>query len=136
MDVFAADDNLDEGERAAVLEILRRQVATIEITRRVLHERIDLLRAEHVRRLTSLRQAGLLVPHQSGEPVINRVFTGAGSFSDEPLRGLPDLATLGIDELRALIKRLKSREDDVSLERRVLHARIDRLSGAAPTGSR
>jgi hypothetical protein len=136
MDLFAADDNLDEGERAALLKCLRRWLATVEITRRFLHERIDLLRAERVRRLTSLRQAGVLVLDQRGQRTIRPLFTGPASFSVEPLGGLPNLAALGIGELHALIKRLESAEDDISLQRRVLHARIDRLGGAPPADRR
>jgi hypothetical protein len=132
MELFAADDNLDEDERAALLERLRRELATIEIRRRFLHERIDLLRAERVRRLTSLRLAGLLKPDRRRLPTVRPLFTGAGSFSAELLGGLPDLFALGLHELQAEIKRLKSLEDDVSLQRRVLHARIDRLGGAPP----
>jgi hypothetical protein len=128
MDLFAADDNLDKSERVALLERLRRKLAEVEITRRFLHERIDLLCAERVRRLSELHRAGLLALDERRPPVIRSLFTGAGSVSGDPLGGLPDLAALGIGELHALIKRLKSREDDVSLQRRVLHARIDRLA--------
>ncbi|HEY7794591.1 MAG TPA: hypothetical protein VIA10_11345 [Gaiellaceae bacterium] len=129
MDLFAADDNLDEDEPAALLERLWRWLAETEIKRRFLHERIDLLREERVRRLSRLRRAGRLAVDRCAPPPARRLFTGTGTTSIEPLGGLPDLATLGLGELHAWITRLSSLEDDVSLERRVLHARIDRLAG-------
>jgi hypothetical protein len=40
---------------------------------------------------------------------------------------MPDLDALADDELREMIERLEHEEDDVSLERRVIHGRIDIL---------
>jgi hypothetical protein len=127
MELFQDGETLDEGERQARLAMLENDLAEIEIRRRFLHERIDLLRAERVRRLGSLRRAGLLVVDRESPPPPRRLFTGKGEVSTEPLGGLPDVSSLGDDELRALIKFLKSLEDDVSLQRRVLHHRIDAL---------
>lgn len=127
MDLFDDGEALDEGERKARLAVLRNDLAEIEIRRRFLHERIDLLRAERVRRLGRLRRAGLLVVDHESSPPPRRLFTGKGEVSTEPLGGLPDVASLGDDELHALIRFLKSLEDDVSLQRRVLHHRIDAL---------
>jgi anti-sigma-K factor RsiG len=127
MELFQDSEALDEGERQARLAMLRNDLAEIEIRRRFLHERIDLLRAERVRRLGRLRRAGLLVVDRESPPPPRRLFTGKGEVSTEPLGGLPDVSSLGDDELHALIKFLKSLEDDVSLQRRVLHHRIDAL---------
>ena len=127
MELFQDGETLDEGERQARLAMLENDLAEIEIRRRFLHERIDLLRAERVRRLGRLRRAGLLVVERESPPPPRRLFTGKGEVSTEPLGGLPDVSALGDDELHALIKFLKSLEDDVSLQRRVLHHRIDAL---------
>ena len=40
---------------------------------------------------------------------------------------LPDLPTLGDDDLRAMIRQLEKEEDEISFRRRVLHGRIDIL---------
>lgn len=40
---------------------------------------------------------------------------------------LPDLSTLGDDELREMIRELEKEEDEISFRRRVLHGRIDIL---------
>ncbi|HEU0337272.1 MAG TPA: hypothetical protein VFR43_11990 [Gaiellaceae bacterium] len=127
MELFQDGEALDEGERQERLAMLRNDLAEIEIRRRFLHERIDLLRAERVRRLGRLRRAGMLVVDRESPPPPRRLFTGKGEVSTEPLGGLPDVSSLGDDELHALIKFLKSLEDDVSLQRRVLHHRIDAL---------
>jgi hypothetical protein len=129
VDLFEDGEPLDERERTARLEVLKHDLAEIEIRRRFLHERIDLLRAERVRRLARLRRAGLLAVDHASPPLPRRLFTGRGEVSAEPLGGLPDVAALGDDELRALIRFFKSLEDDVSLQRRVLHHRIDALPG-------
>jgi hypothetical protein len=129
VDLFEDGEPLDEGERKARLDVLKHDLAEIEIRRRFLHERIDLLRAERVRRLGRLRRAGLLIVDHAAPPPPRRLFTGLGEVSTEPLGGLPDVTVLGDDELHALIKFLKSLEDDVSLQRRVLHHRIDALPG-------
>ena len=117
----------DEGERQARLATLRHDLGEVEIRRRLLHERIDLLRAERVRRLAELRRAGTLVPAGGAAPRPRRLFTGTGAMSTEPLGGLPEVGAMRDDELSVLIRFLKALEDDVSLERRFLHARIDEL---------
>lgn len=40
---------------------------------------------------------------------------------------LPDLTTLGDDDLRTMIRELEKEEDEISFRRRVLHGRIDIL---------
>jgi len=39
----------------------------------------------------------------------------------------PDLSTMTDDDLRAMIRTLEKEEDEISLQRRVLHGRIDIL---------
>jgi hypothetical protein len=56
------------------------------------------------------------------------LFEGSGELpADGELEPMPDLATVGDDELRTMILALEHEEDDVSLERRVLQGRIDLL---------
>jgi hypothetical protein len=43
------------------------------------------------------------------------------------LEPLPDLTTLGDDDLRTMIRELEKEEDEISFRRRVLHGRIDIL---------
>ena len=130
MDEFPDVDSLDEREREALRSWLRCELAEIEIRRRFLHERIDLLRGELSRRW-SLRFEALGDDAASlsagGAPSLRRFFTGSGAVSFDPLGGLPDLTTLLDGQIKHLIAGLKSREDDVSLRRRELHVRLDML---------
>jgi hypothetical protein len=133
VDEFPDVDSLDERERAALRSWLRCELAEIEIRRRFLHERIDLLRGE-LRRRWSLRfevlgddAASLSAVSAGGAPSLRRFFTGSGAVSFEPLGGLPDLTTLLDGQIKHLIAGLKAREDDVSLRRRELHLRLDLL---------
>jgi hypothetical protein len=45
----------------------------------------------------------------------------------QPVEPLPDLSTLGDEELRTMIRELEQEEDEISYRRRVLHGRIDIL---------
>jgi hypothetical protein len=131
MELYEVVGPLDDDERRERRDALERELAQIEIRRRFLHERIDLLHAERLRRFGKLGDPGALgalAPHPTAAPRRRALFTGTGSVSDEPLGGLPDLRTLGDADLHELIRSLKSREDDVSLQRRILHARIDELA--------
>jgi hypothetical protein len=130
VDEFPDVGSLDERERAALRTWLRSELAEIEIRRRFLHERIDLLRGE-LRRRWRLRYEALgddAVSLSAGvAPARPALFTGNGTVSVEPLGGLPDLTILLDGQIRELIAGMKSREDDVSLRRRELHLRIDML---------
>jgi hypothetical protein len=131
VDEFPDVDSLDERERAALRSWLRCELAEIEIRRRFLHERIDLLQGE-LRRRWRLRFEALgdeaVSLSTGGAPGRSTFFTGCGAVSVEPLGGLPDLTTLVDGQIKQLIVGLKSREDDVSLRRRELHVRIDMLA--------
>jgi hypothetical protein len=99
----------------------------ISVRRRVLHGRIDALRAERVARLKGQMEAGTLaVP--SPDALDRPIFEGTGDPpGDDAGQPLPDLSSLDDDELRAMIVALEREEDDISLHRRVLHGRIDIL---------
>jgi hypothetical protein len=130
VDEFLDPDGLDESERRALLAWLRGELGQIEIHRRFLHERIDLLSAELERRW-QLRFEVLgdgAVELASGPgPHVRPLFTGTGQVAGEPLGPLGDVATLSDQEIRDERDRYKRQEDDVSLRRRELHVRIDML---------
>jgi hypothetical protein len=99
----------------------------ISVRRRVLHGRIDALRAERVARLKGQMEAGTLAvpsPDALDRPIFEGTGDPPGDDAGEPL---PDLSSLDDDELRAMIVALEREEDDISLHRRVLHGRIDIL---------
>ncbi len=117
-----ADDDID-----ALVRRLEHEEDEISRRRRLLHGRIDILRAERVTRLTSRVAEGevdLPVPQTLDRPL----FQGTGDLPEEgDIEALPDLATLTDDELRAMIVSLEHEEDDISLQRRFLHGHIDIL---------
>jgi len=99
----------------------------ISVRRRALHGRIDALRAERVGRLRGQMEAGTLAvpsPDALDRPIFEGTGDPPGDDAGEPL---PDLSSLGDDELRAMIIAFEREEDDISLHRRILHGRIDIL---------
>jgi hypothetical protein len=122
-----SDDDLDE-----VLRRLKEEEEAVSQRRRLLHGQIDVLRAERNARLRRLVEAegadtpdaGLVAATVVGEdePPVSELELA------EELEPLPDLASLTSEELRILIRELDREEDRISLERRLLHGRIDILS--------
>ena len=116
---------LSDDELSTLLVQLEGGEDAISRRRRVLHGRIDILRAERTGRLKAQVAAGSFetTPVTSLE---RPLYTGTG---DEPpeveLDPVPDLASLDDDALWAEIRRLEQEEDDISLNRRVMHAQID-----------
>ena len=123
---------LSDEELQSRIRELEREEDSISFRRRVLHGRIDVLRAEYVIRLREH------VSDESGVPDAGRggflersIFEGTGEVPEEhELEPLPDLATLGDDDLREMIRELEREEDDISLRRRFLHGQIDILRAA------
>jgi hypothetical protein len=139
VELFPDVDGLDEHERRALLASFRAELGQIEIQRRFLHERIDLLQAEVERRWclrVEVLGHGAVELSTASEPHVRPLFAGTGEVPDEPLGGLPDLATTSDLELHQLLHALRSREDDVSLKRRELHVRIDMLDAGRETDAR
>jgi hypothetical protein len=110
---------------------LEREEDSISYRRRVLHGRIDILRAEYVSRLRSqLDEAGTVSTH-GPERLERSIYEGTGDVPPEhELEPLPDLASLSDDVLRSTIHELEVEEDDISLRRRFLHGQIDILRAA------
>jgi anti-sigma-K factor RsiG len=125
---------LSDPELDGMLQGLEREEDSISQRRRVLHGRIDILRAERVARLKAhVAEGDLTIPPPetvAEEALIHagQIFEGTAEVPEEhEIEPMPDLATITDDDLRELIARLEHEEDDVSLERRVLHGRIDIL---------
>lgn len=116
------DDDLDR-----LIRDLEGAEDAISKRRRLLHGRIDLLRAERVARL-SARVAEGDVDMPAPDSLDRPIFQGTGELPDEAeLEAVPDLTTVSDDSLRALVAELEHEEDDVSLQRRFLQGRIDIL---------
>ena len=122
-------------------ELLRRredEEDAISRRRRLLHGRIDILRGERTVRLKAQVAAGgveLPAPTSLDRPL----YAGTGSLPVEDADGLsplPDLASIGDEELRATIRELEHEEDDISLERRFLQGQVDILRAERTKRSR
>jgi hypothetical protein len=129
------DDNVDALPELASLsdEDLERLIRSTEDEeegisqrRRRIHDRIDALRGARVERLRGQMESGTLDLPAPGA-LERSIFEGTGEPPAEHDEAPADPATLGDDELRALIVALEREEDDISLHRRVLHGRIDIL---------
>jgi hypothetical protein len=119
---------LSDDELQTLIRALEHEEDSISFRRRVLHGRIDILRAEYVERLRiQLSDEGKLAEPGQG-PLVRPIFDGTGDLPEEhELEPLPDLATLADSELRAMIHELEREEDDISLRRRFLQGQIDIL---------
>lgn len=116
---------LTDADLSALIGSLEEREDAISRRRRVLHGRIDILRAERTSRLKAQVAAGSF----EAPPVTSLdrpLYVGTGEIPTETeLDALPDLATFDDDALWAEIRRLEQEEDDISLSRRVFHAQID-----------
>jgi hypothetical protein len=116
---------LSDDELSALLGELEASEDAISRRRRVLHGRIDILRKERTERLKAQVAAGSF---ESVAPASfeRSIYEGTGELPEEgELTPLPDLASFDDAALWAEIRRLEQEEDDISLNRRVLHAQID-----------
>jgi hypothetical protein len=120
---------LTSDQLTELIRALEREEDRISRRRRLLHERIDLLRAEHVQRLREHVTDGDALPEPGS--LTRPLFEGSGDVPEEHELGpLPEPGSLGDDELRNLIRELEREEDDISLRRRFLHGQIDILRAA------
>lgn len=127
MDALPDLATLSDDELALLVRELEAEEDEISQRRRLLHGRIDILRAERVARLSTRVADGDLQLH-TPESLERPLFQGTGELPAETeLEAMPDLATLTDDDLRARIVALEQEEDDISLQRRFLHGRIDIL---------
>lgn len=122
---------LSDEDLQARIRALEHEEDSISFRRRVLHGRIDILRADYVMRLRDhMSESGAVGDSEPGLHV-RSIFEGTGEVPEEhELEPLPDLATLSDTELRTMIHELEREEDDISLRRRFLHGQIDILRAA------
>ena len=116
---------LSDAELSALLASIEDGEDAISRRRRVLHGRIDILRAERIERLRAHVADGSFEakPPTSLE---RPIYEGTGEVPDDAdLAPLPDLAELSDEALWAAIRALEHEEDDISLNRRVMHGQID-----------
>ena len=124
MDTLPDLQSLSDDELSALLAQIEESEEEISRRRRVLHGRIDILRAERTSRLKAQVTAGSF--HAPSPTSLERpIFEGTGDLPEESELEPLDLASLDDDELWAEIRRLEKEEDDISLSRRVKHAQID-----------
>ena len=125
MDTLPDLASLSDADLSALLARIEEDEERVSRRRRLLHGRIDLLRAERTQRLKAQVATGSFEPGPL--PTFERpIFEGTGEPpADHDLGPLPDLARLDDAALWAEIRRLEEEEDDLSLSRRVRHAQID-----------
>lgn len=127
MEPFPDLSTLTDDELSAMIAERETEEDRISYRRRMLHARIDILRAELVTRIRAKVEDGPIEMPAAG-PAERPIFEGTGEVPPEhELDPLPDLETLSTDELREAIRALERDEDDISLRRRFLHGQIDML---------
>jgi hypothetical protein len=116
---------LSDDELHDVLRGLEEREEALSRRRRLLHGRIDILRGERTARLKAQVAAGVVdlpAPDRLERPL----YSGTGTLpAEHEIEVLPELDSLSDDALREMIRELEREEDDVSLERRVVHAQIE-----------
>ncbi len=127
---------LSDDELAALRARLEEAEDAVSKRRRLLHGRIDILRAERTARLKAQVAAGSFQTH-TPTSLDRPIYEGTGEVPpDSDFEPLPDLAAIDDDALWAEIRRLEQEEDDISLSRRVIHAQIDIIAAERAKRSR
>jgi hypothetical protein len=122
---------LSDEDLLARIRELEQDEDAISFRRRMLHGRIDILRAEYVSRLRQHVSDADALPEHEPTVLERPIFEGTGDLPDEhELEPLPDLSTILDADLRDMIHELEREEDDVSLRRRFLQGQIDILRAA------
>jgi hypothetical protein len=117
---------LSDDELSALLERIEAAEEEISRRRRLLHGRIDILRAARTERLRVKVASGSFEP-QAPTRLERPLYEGTGVVPAETELMPLDLSALDDDALWAEIRRLEQEEDDISLTRRVMHGQIDIL---------
>ena len=122
---------MDDEERERLIEQLQTEENDLSYERRMMHGRIDMLRAERTARLKQKPEQELA---QFGDDRMHEALAGvvptsiaAAKVADE----FPDLATLSDSELDQTIAQLEADENELSYRRRLLHGKIDILRAGA-----
>ncbi|MFY9265322.1 MAG: hypothetical protein WAO61_07845 [Solirubrobacterales bacterium] len=140
MDEWVSDiGSMSDAELKGLIGELAGGEQEISYNRRILHGKIDLLRAELVNRLRERHVAGtdaitdadvdkltqLMTAGSKDEPAPNG--REAAGKEDVQVDSFPDLGTLSDPDLKALIRVLTDDEREISYKRRILHGKIDIL---------
>jgi hypothetical protein len=115
---------LSDEELSSLLERIEAEEEAISRRRRVLHGRIDILRAERTNRLKERVAAGSFEA-QAPTSLERPLYEGTGVIPAEAELTPIDLSSMDDEALWAEIRRLEQEEDDISLSRRVFHGQID-----------
>ena len=115
---------LSDEELSALLTRIEAAEEAISRRRRVLHGRIDILRAERTNRLKAQVASGNFEAHAPSS-LERPLYEGTGVIPAEDEFAPLDLASMDDEALWAEIRRLEQEEDDISLSRRVYHGQID-----------
>ena len=115
---------LSDEDLSALLGRIEAAEEAISLRRRVLHGRIDILRAERTARLKAQIASGSFEP-QAPASLERPLYEGTGVIPAEAEPTPVDLASMDDAALWAEIRRLEQEEDDISLSRRVYHGQID-----------
>ncbi len=117
--------SLTDDELSALLAQVEEAEDEISRRRRLLHGRIDELRAERTGRLKVQVASGSFEAH-TVTSVARPLFEGTGDTpAGDKVSNPSDPASLDDDALWAEIRRLEQEDDDISLGRRVMHGQID-----------
>lgn len=135
--------SMGDAELKGLIGELAGEEQEISYSRRILHGKIDLLRAELVNRLRARHDAGAESITDADVSKLTDLIAAAGSepaaggalatpdqpavASSSPDDGFPDLGALADPELKDLIRKLTDEEREISYQRRILHGKIDIL---------
>jgi hypothetical protein len=129
---------MGDAELKALIGELVTDEQEVSYERRILHGKIDLLRAELVNRLRARHDAGSGTITDADVASLTDIITagesevlpggplGGGTSEDEDA-SFPDLTSLDDAGLKELIGKLTDDERQVSYRRRILHGKIDIL---------
>ncbi len=133
MDTFPDLGALSDQELDDLIQQLTAEEHEVSHQRRLLHGKIDILKAELVNRLRTKREEGE-PPIITGADVqqLIEILSGRGESPTRPDRRaamdtFPDLGALSDHDLSDLVQQLRAEEREVSYERRLLQGKIDIL---------
>lgn len=142
MDEWVSDiGSMSDAELKTLIGELAAGEQEISYNRRILHGKIDLLRAELVNRLRERHSAGTdsitdadvdkLTELMTSGWSAGELATGNGTTTSKKgeaqMDSFPDLGSLNDVELKELIRTLTDDEREISYKRRILHGKIDIL---------
>lgn len=135
--------SLSDAELKGLIGEFATEEQEISYGRRILHGKIDLLRAELVNRLRARHDAGEEAITDADVEKLTELITAAeseaapgGPLADADhdaeldiagTEAFPDLGALTDVELKELIRKLTDEEREISYQRRILHGKIDIL---------